>query len=171
MENNNEKTMVCVVCEKEKLITSFSIYGRKGFRRKVCKVCINQGLTMKDIKISETKLCIACDVKKPINQFYRNNALIDGYEKRCKSCKINNISSRVKAEPKSFGEKYNAEVTMNLVGLREDDFRSTYLFLQSIGYDLSRNLHEQFCEKYNLPVNPVPYTTKYHFSPKQLGLV
>ena len=167
MEETNEIKRICVVCEKEKNITSFVVYGRKGFRRKVCKFCISQGLTMKDIKTSETRTCASCDVKKPINQFYRNNALIDGYEKRCKTCKINNISSRVKAEPK---EKYNAEVTMNLVGLREDDFRSTYLFLQSIGYNLSKNIHEQFCLKYNLPFNPERYETNYYFSPKDLGL-
>ena len=167
MEENDEIKRICVVCEKEKNITSFVVYGRKGFRRKVCKVCVNQGLTMKDIKTSETRTCASCNTKKSIKQFYRNNALIDGYEKRCKSCKINNISSRVKAEPK---EKYNVELSMNLVGLKEDDFKSTYLFLQRIGYDLKRSIHEQFCEKYNLPVNPVPYTTKYHFSPKDLGL-
>jgi hypothetical protein len=170
MEENDEIKRICVVCGKEKSIKSYVVNGRNGYRHKICKVCVSMGLTRRDLAPlpKETRMCASCEVTKPINQFYRNNALIDGYEKRCKTCKINNISSRVKAEPK---EKYNAEVTMNLVGLREDDFKSTYLFLQSIGYDLSRNLHEQFCEKYNLPVNPVPYTTKYHFSPKDLDLI
>ena len=162
--------MVCVVCEKEKLITSFSVYGRKGFRRKVCKVCVNQGLTMKDIEISETTLCIACNIKKPINQFYRNNALIGGYEKRCKICKKNNISSRQKNDKIYKSTKSTGDFSPSLVGLSQEDFRSCYLFLQKIGYDLNRNLHEQFCEKHNLPVNPEPYKTKFYFSPKDLGL-
>jgi len=170
MENNDEKTMVCVICEKEKLITGFTVYGRRGYRRKICKMCVNQGLTMKDIQIKETRLCIACDVKKPINQFYRNNALIDGYEKRCKYCKINNISSRQRPDKIYKSLKNDDDNLPSLVGLTEDDFRRTYLFLKSIGYDLKRSIHEQFCEKHNLPVNPEPYKTKFYFSPKDLGL-
>ena len=170
MEEMNEITRICAVCGKEKSINSYVVNGRNGYRHKICKVCVSMGLTRKDLAPpKETKKCPACEVTKPINQFYRNNSLITGYEPRCKVCKNNRISSRVKGEPK---QKSSAEPIMSLVGLSKEDFRKTYLFLQAIGYNLSgdKSIHEQFCLKYNLPVNPEPYNTKYYFSPKYFGL-
>ena len=70
MEENNEATRVCVICDKEKSIKSFNIIGKNKYRNKICKICFNMGLRIKDIETSkETRECPACKVTKPINQF------------------------------------------------------------------------------------------------------
>jgi NMD protein affecting ribosome stability and mRNA decay len=173
MEENKTATMTCVVCEREKNITSFSIYGRKGFRRKVCKVCITEGKTMKDIKTVETRYCAACELDKPINQFYRNNLLVGGYEGRCKNCKNNRIKIN-KDEPRYPNRKpYQQEWAnyFNIIGVTKNDYKSMYIFLNKVGYSLEENIHEQFCKKWGLTPHKPSKPFKNTFTPKDFNLV
>jgi hypothetical protein len=174
MEQKNPlKTIKCPTCNIEKSITSFTYNSTSNYTRKICKVCIQKGLTMKDVKITEDRCCEACEVVKPINQFYRNNALIDGYERRCKMCKINRVKIN-KNEPKYPNRKpYQQEWEnyFNLVGVTKNNYRSMYIFLEGIGYDLSQNIHEQFCKKWNITYSPLKKPFNNHFSPEDCDIL
>ena len=39
---------------------------------------------------------------------------------------------------------------LRLSTTKKSDYCAMYEFLEKIGYDLNRNIHEQFCEKYGL---------------------
>jgi NMD protein affecting ribosome stability and mRNA decay len=173
MEENKIATMTCVVCEKEKNITSFIIYGRKGFRRKVCKFCLSQGLTMKDIKTVETKYCEACYITKPINQFYRNNAISTGYERRCKNCHNNRVKINKEKSKYSKKKPYEQEWKnyFNIVGVTKEDYKRMFIFLNKSGYSLENNdIHEQFCKKWGLTPQKPKKPFKNTFSPKDFNL-
>jgi hypothetical protein len=172
-ETNPLETIKCITCDIEKSVTSFNHSNKRNYTRKICKVCIKNGLTMKDIKVTEDKRCEACEVIKPINQFYRNRALIDGYERRCKNCHNNRIKIN-KNEPKYEKKKpYQQEWKnyFNIVGVTKNDYHDMYIFLRGIGYDLNQNIHEQFCKKWNITYVPQEKEFNYHFSPKDCNIL
>jgi len=88
MEIRDENTRICNVCGKEKSITSYSINGRAGYRRKSCKLCYATRFERMEILIDKDalkeKMCKACNMIKDIKSFHRNNLFRDGYDARCK---------------------------------------------------------------------------------------
>jgi hypothetical protein len=118
----------------------------------------------------ETKLCGACNKVLKIKWFYTCKSCKDGYYARCKTCKKDGIKvyKGVK-KPKPTGKYSN----LSLFCTKEEDWVDTFIFLKSIGYDLSetKTIHEQFCEKYNLTPKKRTQEKSIQFSPKDLGLI
>jgi len=173
MEENKTATMICATCNVKKLITGFTVYGRRGYRRKICKMCVNQGLTMKDVKTVETKYCQACELVKPINQFYRNNTLVDGYERRCKNCHNNRVKINKEESKYTKRKPYEQEWKnyFNIIGVTKNDYKSMFIFLNKAGYSLEENIHEQFCKKWGLTPHKTKKPFKNTFTPKDFDLV
>lgn len=126
-------------------------------------------MTSPEKEVLKTKICCGCGKEKDIKHFYKNALLPTGYEKRCKICK----NSRVKCK-KGVGNKRGRPQLKNqpqLWNVRKKDWVDTYEFLKSIGYDLNKNIHEQFCEKHNLPTRKRMKEKSLQYSPQDLGLV
>lgn len=173
MEENNVPKVICLACKKEKLITSFSINGRNGYRRKICKACIGLGITKVPDEVAEYRYCPACEYEKPAKEFYRNKAIITGYEIRCKICKKNRIKIN-KDEPRYPNRKpYQQEWTnyFNLVGITKNDYKSMFVFLSKVGYSLEESIHVQFCKKWGLTPKQPNKPFKNTFTPKDFNLV
>lgn len=116
----------------------------------------------------KTKICCACKKEKDWNSFYRNALMPSGWESRCKVCKNTRVSCRAK---KSKVIKVQYRDAPHLHYVKKEDWIDTYDFLKLIGYDLTKNIHEQFCIKYNLEPKERTKEKSIQYSPKDLGLV
>ena len=92
--------------------------------------------------------CIACGIEKSVESFHKSKAFTSGRNSKCAIC-VNNYN-------KVRNKKQNKETDTSLRGLiivhpSKEDYHKMYLFLKSVGYDPSGDIHKQFCEKYNLP--------------------
>lgn len=176
MKEEEEITRVCNVCGLEKSITSYSINGRRGYRRKSCKLCYASRFERNGILIDKDslkqKMCKACMIIKDIKSFHKNNLFVDGYDARCKLCKQRGITCTKKGGNDEFKKRLkDADNGMKLSSVHKQDWLDTYDLLKGIGYDLTKNISEQFCLKYNLPYKERHDLKGLYKSPKDLGLI
>jgi len=174
MEQDNPPKVICIACKKEKLVTSFSVNGRNGYRRKICKPCIKLGITKVAVEEGEYRYCAACKLDKPSKDFYRNNFLASGYEVRCKNCQKNKIKINQDGPKYIVRKPHQQEWAnyFNIIGVTKKDYKTMYIFLNKVGYSLeNNNIHEQFCKKWGLtPKEPsIPFKNTY--TPKDFNLV
>lgn len=165
MINEEEIKKVCGVCNTEKSISSFSYQKNKDYRRKVCKVCVSKGLKMTVTSELETKICRACGIRQDVKFFHKSKGVSDGYIARCKKCK-----SEGKLIPKDVKQKVEFK-PLTLAAPTEEDYIEMYLTLKKMGYDLNKDIHVQFSERYNLKPNNPKQIFKSHISQKKLGLI
>ena len=100
----------------------------------------------------DKKICKACNIEKPIKQFYKNNVFKDGYDSRCKICKSQNKKiykgdgdwKKVKPYQQKWEDQFNIKAA------HKEDFLLMYEFITKIGYDVNQDVHQQFCDKHNL---------------------
>ena len=176
MEIKDQITRVCNVCGKEKPITSYSINGSKGYRRKSCKICYATRFEREEILIDKDalkqKMCKACNMIKEIKSFHKNKLFRDGYDTRCKLCKQEGKTSTKKHTKKDFQKSIkDAENGLKLSSVRKEDWFGAYDLLSRMGYDLSGNISEQFCTKYGLKYKEKHDTKGLYKSPKDLGII
>lgn len=125
-------------------------------------------------EVLKSKICCSCNELKEIQSFYKNKHVPTGYESRCKVCKIE--KKRCRAE-KSYNRSKNLssgrprQDAPQLWNVRKKDWIEAYEFLKSMGYDLTKNIHLQFCEKHNLKPRKRMYEKSIQYTPKDLGLI
>jgi len=78
--------------------------------------------------------CSICGEYKPESSFYKNNRTKWGVDRMCKE-----HYKRVKGQEKDH-------LTFN--NLTRKDVKSASILLQSLGYDITKNIHEQFLDKH-----------------------
>lgn len=176
MEIKDEITRICNVCGKEKPITNYSINGRKGYRRKSCKLCYATRFEREEVFIDkeslQQKICGACKMTKDIRNFHRNNLFRDGYDSRCKLCKIEGRTCTKKHSHSEFNDRLKeADNGLKLSSVRREDWLQTYSLLKDMGYDLTKNISEQFCLKYGLKYKDKKDRKGLYKTPKDLGIL
>ena len=115
---------------------------------------------MSEENVVETKLCRACNQVKVARSFHKSNGVL---HPRCKQCKIEGI----KISRKFVDYTKRSQTYFKLVKPVKIDYIETYTLLEKMGYDLKKDIHIQFCEKYNLvPTNPKKQFVK-HISPEE----
>jgi hypothetical protein len=97
------------------------------------------------------KKCAECKVTKPISEFHKRVDNIDGLNKKCRMCVNEYQRERTKNKTKK-PEDVSARFALNKPGVEE--YQVMYKFLISAGYDITKDIHKQFCEKYNLVPKP-----------------
>lgn len=117
---------------------------------------------MDEIKLPKRKICKVCGEYKLIEYFYAKKNDSSRIKETCRKC-IN--SSEKNTKKRMVDEKY----TLGLVGLNDDDFIEAFKFLKAIGYDLTKDIHQQFCEKHNLPPKQYKGIAR-RFSPSDFGM-
>ncbi len=112
---------------------------------------------MEQITPVETKICKACNVEKKITRF---TMLASGNRgNTCNLCKSLGRTQK-KGEKKSQPKK---NIPLNLGNISIKDYTAMYEFLKKLGYSLEGDIHNQFCEKYNLtPNNPKNKFNRYY---------
>lgn len=106
------------------------------------------------------KQCIKCKKTKAHSSFHNNIRMKDGKSQTCKIC-VNTKAKEYRKEPKGK-EKFT--IDMRAGTIRKGEYCLMWNILSSLGYDIHKNIHEQFCEKYNLPTKQKPaYRIKWCF--------
>jgi 3-hydroxyacyl-CoA dehydrogenase len=125
---------------------------------------------MEEKEALKTKICKVCFKEKTIKNFYKCTACVGGLLPRCKSCYLSKQTVKRVEEKKIKNTKYDD--SLKLTGVQASDWKGTFEFLKSIGYDLNRNIAEQFAEKYSLNYKPrnVKERLGTRFTPKDFGL-
>jgi len=110
-------------------------------------------------------LCSACLQNLPVDEFY---ILPTGkVDYRCRECKKHNRKS-VRRSYISRDTKALDEVRY---ALHWTDYVAAYKLLEKIGYNLKENIHQQFCEKHNIPFNSVKRKGRSKITPETLNLI
>lgn len=117
---------------------------------------------MNEIKVPKRKLCKMCGNYKVIQYFYEKKGDSSKIEENCRKC-VN--ASKRETKNRVVNERYS----LGLVGLTDNDFIDAFKFLKSIGYDLTKDIHQQFCEKYNLPTKEYTGVAR-RYLPSDLGM-
>lgn len=90
----------------------------------------------------ETKLCKVCKKNKLLKSFHKTYGVPHA---RCKQCKLDG-----KKVTKAEVVKDRSNNYFRLTNTTKEDYIETYRLLEAMGYDLKKDIHVQFCEKYNL---------------------
>jgi hypothetical protein len=121
---------------------------------------------MEKIEPVEKKICLACGREKKITSFSRTSSGNRGNS--CNLCKSlgNTIN---KGQRKSKEPLKNNPLQLGNVSIK--DWVEMYKFLEKAGYSLEKDIHEQFCERYELQPKSPKQTFKNYYSQKDCGLI
>ena len=107
-----------------------------------------------------TKKCNTCGREKSLHSFHNCKSCKDGKQTKCKIC-VSNYERRRKEQGKlERPRSYAARLTNPTI----EDYRMMYQFFESIGYDPTKDIHEQFCLKHGLNPRQRPLRDKNKFS-------
>lgn len=101
------------------------------------KEFINRRIWDKDNGLSY--FCSICGMYKPEKEFYNRKNSTWGKEPRCKL----HFTKRDKDDDRNDSH-------LKLQRVTKDDFIGARLLLQKLGYDTSKDVHEQFKKRHNL---------------------
>jgi len=120
---------------------------------------------MEQLEPVEKKICRACGIEKRLKSFQTLKSGNKGNV--CHLCK--SLGKRILREPKPSRVPKNIALQMGFV--RKGDYVEMYKYLEKIGYDLTKDIHVQFCERHGFTPNSPKKTFKNHYSPSDLGLI
>lgn len=106
------------------------------------------------------KKCNTCGKIKRIESFGKNKMMKDGIENRCKICKSNYQRAYLAKKPRP-----QAESGPKLQGITKNDWCVTYELLSIMGYDITKDIHLQFAEKYGVRYKKRPKRNKIQYPP------
>lgn len=95
------------------------------------------------MNIITEKECSVCGLVKPITNFHNRSVEKDGYNKKCKKCVTEYINRSKKTN-------WKKKPRFGLTRLSREHWCNMYELLKTIGYDIQRDIHEQFIKKYNI---------------------
>ncbi|CAB4141717.1 hypothetical protein UFOVP424_20 [uncultured Caudovirales phage] len=120
---------------------------------------------MEQLEPVEKKICRACNISKRLKSF---QTLKSGNKAGvCNVCKSQ--GKRIPREPKP--SRIPKNIALQLGFLRKEDYIDMYKCMELMGYDLTQDLHEQFCKRYGLTPNSPKQTFINHYSQKDCGLI
>lgn len=96
------------------------------------------------------RICRTCGLEKNIEEFHKSKSFSDGRNNKCAKC-VNDYNSLYGKKKRQEQKKDTSLRGMILVHPTKEDYKKMYLFLKTIGYDPTKDIHKQFCEKYNVP--------------------
>jgi len=121
---------------------------------------------MKELEPVETKICRACEKEKKITSYSRtasgNRAGV------CNLCR--SLGNTIKNKNRSQKEPTKNH-PLQLGNVSQKDYEIMYKYMEKMGYNLSQDLHEQFCIKYGLTPNSPKKTFLNHHTQKDCGLI
>lgn len=108
----------------------------------------------------ELKVCRSCKIEKPLDDFYVNEKYVGGHVHQCRECTKTYNSEYLRRRQTCIKKNKNGGFTFpgldgaKLEGVTTKDGIGMYKLLNSMGYKVNstKSIHQQFCEKYNLPI-------------------
>jgi len=109
---------------------------------------------------NEEKECNWCGEIKLLTQYHKNKVSPDGYSPRCASC-TNIVSNIVTRTGINLPDEY-------ITDANRDDIEGAKLLLNSLGFDLEKDIYQQFrqriIEKHNVDIDNIPKRTKTNYN-------
>ena len=99
------------------------------------------------------KVCVRCGKEKSISSFHNSKRFNDKKNSVCAIC-INNDNRERRVLQKEPERKIKVDYRSPPPSMK--DYCRAMEILSMMGYDLTKNIHEQFCEKFNLPQKEFP---------------
>lgn len=94
---------------------------------------------------------MSCGRTKSLDSFTRNKNMVDGRLNRCKICHNARMKKyRVKEKNDPFTR------ALRLYNTKKEDWCMMWDLLAEMGYDLEKDVHEQFAMKYSVPFKEKP---------------
>jgi hypothetical protein len=104
--------------------------------------------------MEQTKICAACELELPLSEFWGDKSYNDGRSRRCKTC----FRTKKLIPPENKLQKYKEQTMKDIL---KGQYGVVYSFLESIGYDLSIDIHQQFLDRHNQYLEvPMKYQKK-----------
>jgi hypothetical protein len=119
---------------------------------------MKQHIPLKSNTDLTVKLCKACLKELPLKHFHQTGQ--GKIASRCKSCKLNGNLIPKKPKPEKKGVR-SYENPLRLDCPKPSDYTVTYLFLEQIGYEPSKDIHMQFINKWNKLGANLTYKKKF----------
>jgi DNA-directed RNA polymerase beta subunit len=129
---------------------------------------------MEQIEPLKTKICKACLIERTIKNYNKNTSFSDGFESRCKTCKKNGNLIVFKSDGKWSKKKHKikrSDYILPFTNPMKRDYVEAFVFLRAMGYDLTQDIHIQFCKKYGLTPNDPKQTFQTIFTVKDCYLI
>jgi hypothetical protein len=105
--------------------------------------------------------CNACGIVKEKSSYAKCRLCKDGIIKICKTCKLQGKrSQKIENKTHTFNEQFRKSETkhFSLAGCGKEDYLLMYQLLEIIGYDTSKNIHQQFLDRHNAQLEkPMDY--------------
>ena len=102
----------------------------------------------------ENKICRTCGMLKSLEKFYGCKNCTDGRAGSCKICSIQKKTSKKIAEGKihPFNKEFRRSETSwySMAGSTKQDYMDMWEILGQMGYDLEKDIHQQFLDKFNV---------------------
>jgi hypothetical protein len=99
------------------------------------------------------KKCRVCEKVKNVKYFYTVKNNKDGFDTKCRMCKIDYAKNYKKNNPSKPPKNKNivGSFDYKLSPLKKEDFYSMYKLLEKLGYDIKGDIHQQFIDRHNIP--------------------
>ena len=120
---------------------------------------------MEQLEPEEKKICRACGIQKRLKSFQTLKSGNKGGV--CNLCKSQ--GKRIPREPKP--SRIPKNVALQLGFIRKEDYIDMYKTMELMGYNLSEDLHIQFCKKYGLTPNSPKQTFNNYYTQEDCGLI
>lgn len=113
------------------------------------------------------KVCKDCRIEKPREEFSRRVRNNDGLNGQCKSCERAYGKKYRKGYRRKQDDSRNVDSShIDMKGIRKLSWCQTYEILSKIGYDVTKDIHEQFVNKYGLSYKQRPIRNIATFTPE-----
>lgn len=110
--------------------------------------------------------CIKCGISKPLTEYADNYGWSSGKVSTCKTC----VEKRRLELIEIRKDGINTQLSQEELGDTYYEIEETKLVLERIGYDLSKNIHEQFVEriklKHGVNLNRLTNTVRGKYKPR-----
>lgn len=98
-----------------------------------------------------TKKCAGCGREKNITSYYKYAKSADGLNPKCKIC-CSQYQKKIRKDKttEKVKDKLDDNRHMTLRFTSQQDYCSMYELLSLMGYDIQKNIHKQFVNKFSL---------------------
>jgi hypothetical protein len=100
------------------------------------------------------KICKTCGVMKPLEQYYSCKNCNMGRAGSCKMCVVQKKTTQKLEQGKihPFNKEFRRSESSwySMAGATKQDYDDMYEILSLIGYDLEKDIHQQFLDKFNV---------------------
>jgi hypothetical protein len=110
--------------------------------------------------MEDKRICSICKIEKSIDSYYRCKGCKGGRNSICKLCKQKGLKVNKDHIVHPFNQMWRQpeEKFFSLNGVKKEDYVLMWELLKNMGYDIDKDIHQQFLDKHNKTrIKPMKY--------------